>query len=145
MKTTVALTLALSAQAMGNILLSKEMKSLVASDLAGNIHWFSLFLQAAGSPTIWMATAFLTLFFLLFTAALSWADLSFVLPATSFGYVINVACGHYFLGEAVSPLRWVGTLFISIGVTVVARSGTQRADSGESGRKKERVLTEVSR
>ena len=86
MKNTVVLTLALSAQAMGNILLSKEMKSLVASDLVGNIYWFSLFLQAAGSPTIWIATAFLTLFFLLFTATLSWADLSFVLPATSFGY-----------------------------------------------------------
>ena len=140
MKTTVVLTLAISAQATGNILLSKGMKSLVVSDLAGNIYWFSLFLQAAGSPTIWIATAFLTLFFLLFTAALSWADLSLVLPATSFGYVVNVASAHYFLGEAVSPLRWVGTALISIGVVVVARSDTKKV---ESDRKKERIPTEV--
>src|SRR5206468_1204631 len=131
MKTTVVLTLALSAQAMGNILLSKEMKSLVASDLAGNIYWFSLFLQAAGSPTIWIATAFLTLFFLLFTAALSWADLSFVLPATSFGYVINVACARYFLNESVSPMRWAGALVICVGVAFVSRSELKTYDTPE--------------
>src|SRR6266480_1211544 len=126
MKTTVVLTLAILAQAIGDMLLSKEMKSLVSSDLTANIHWLSLVLQAAGSPTIWLGTVFLTLFFLLFTAALSWADLSFVLPATSFGYVVNVASAHYFLGETVSPLRWAGTVLISTGVVVVARSATKR-------------------
>jgi len=130
MKTYAILALAVVAQAIGNVCLSRGMKELGS---AGSI--FSLFSQAAASPAIWVGTALLLLFFLLFAAALSWADLSFVVPAISIEVVANVAFAQYFLKEPVSPVRWLGTLLISIGVILVLRTGKQRVKPGIDGEK----------
>ncbi|HSP07809.1 MAG TPA: EamA family transporter [Acidobacteriota bacterium] len=121
MKTAVVLTIAIFSQAIGNIFLSKAMKA-VGTGIAGN-HGIDLVLQALQNPGLILGTVLLILFFVLYSAALSWADLSFVLPATSFGYILNVAFAHHFLGEPVSSVRWAGTLLIAAGVILVSRSG----------------------
>ncbi len=81
------------------------------------------------SPMVWVGTLLLIVFFVLYSAALSWADLSFVLPATAFGYVLNVAAGHYFLGELVSNRRWGGAVIITLGVLFVSRSGQRTGET----------------
>ena len=53
-------------------------------------------------------------------AALSWADLTYVLPATSLGYVLLALVARFVLHEHVSPLRWLGIAFITGGVGFVA-------------------------
>jgi drug/metabolite transporter (DMT)-like permease len=53
--------------------------------------------------------------------ALSWADLTYVLPATSLGYVLLALIAKYFLHEQVSPLRWLGIALISAGVGFVTQ------------------------
>jgi drug/metabolite transporter (DMT)-like permease len=78
---------------------------------------------------VWVGTLLLIVFFALFSAALSWADLSFVLPATAFGYVLNVAAGYYFLNETVSPRRWAGAVIITLGVLFVSRSGHRTVET----------------
>jgi drug/metabolite transporter (DMT)-like permease len=123
MKTAVVLFLAVISQAIGNVCLTRGMKALASADEAGN--WAALLQSGVRSPTLWIGTLFLIGFFILFSAALSWADLSFVLPATSFGYVLNVACGHYILNESVSQTRWVGAVVITLGVVLVSRSGSR--------------------
>jgi drug/metabolite transporter (DMT)-like permease len=123
MKTPVVLSLAVLTQVCGNLLLSKGMKEAAAVSFHDNL-WFSTAIHAAASPTVWLATGILVAFFLLNSALLSWADLSFVLPATSVAYVINVAAGHYVLHESVSPLRWVGSAIICLGVALVSRTRT---------------------
>ncbi len=52
-------------------------------------------------------------------ALLSWADLSYVIPVTSVGFVLNAVMGAVFLGEAISSLRWLGTLCIVGGTVLV--------------------------
>jgi len=52
--------------------------------------------------------------------ALSWADLTYVLPATSLGYVLLALVAKFVLHEQVSPLRWLGIALISGGVGFVA-------------------------
>ena len=123
MKTAAVLFLAIAFQALGNVFLSLGMKAVKAAGSTGIVHLVLIALQAAGSPAIWLGTIFSITFFLLYSAALSWADLSFVLPATSFGYVLNIACGHYFLHESVHPARWAGSLVIVFGVLLVSRTG----------------------
>src|SRR6266446_2488578 len=123
MKTAVVLILAILAQASGNVCLSKGMREMSAASQLGGHAMVSLILRGLANPTIWLGIGLLGVFFGLYAAALSWADLSFVLPATAFGYVINVACGYYVLHEAVRPARWTGAALISIGVFFVARSG----------------------
>ncbi|HXG91993.1 MAG TPA: EamA family transporter [Blastocatellia bacterium] len=123
MKTAAVLILAIIAQAIGNVCLTKGMKT-ITSDGATLLQIIASGLQ---SPTLWVGTVFLIAFFILYSAALSWADLSFVLPATAFGYVVNVACGYYFLGERVTSARWVGAIIITLGVIFVSRSGERTA------------------
>jgi drug/metabolite transporter (DMT)-like permease len=52
-------------------------------------------------------------------ALLSWADLSYVLPVTSIGYVIVALIGKVLLNEAISPQRWAGIVLIMAGVAMV--------------------------
>ena len=124
MKTYAVLAVSVFAQATGNVFLSKGMKGIHS---VGSM--VSLFPQVAGSPTIWVGTSLLLLALILFAAALSWEDLSFVVPAISVEVVVNVAFANYFLNEPVSSVRWTGALLISIGVILVLRSGRRKTAS----------------
>jgi drug/metabolite transporter (DMT)-like permease len=53
-------------------------------------------------------------------ALLSWADLSYVLPVTSVGYVVVALIGKLLLNEAISNRRWAGILLIMAGVALVS-------------------------
>ena len=74
----------------------------------GDSNWLALLPRAVESPTLWLGTALLIVSFLLFAAALSWADLSFVVPAVSMEVVVNVVFAYYFLHEIISLARWTG-------------------------------------
>lgn len=124
MKTALTLIVAITSQALGNVYLTKAMKAITSTD-SGTNDFVSTAMHTASNPMVWLGTALLLVFFLLYSAALSWADLSFVLPATAFGYVLNVAAGHYFLNEAVSPARWAGSVVITMGVILVSRSSAR--------------------
>jgi drug/metabolite transporter (DMT)-like permease len=54
-------------------------------------------------------------------ALLSWADLSYVLPVTSVGYVLVALIGKVMLNEAITGRRWAGILLIMAGVALVSR------------------------
>ena len=135
MKTAAVLITAIVAQAFGDVCLTKGMKAITSLDVGvtGSSEWFSQVLhiavQAFQSPMVWVGTLLLIVFFALFSAALSWADLSYVLPATAFGYVLNVGAGYYFLGEQVSNTRWAGALIITLGVLFVSRSGSRALET----------------
>ena len=70
----------------------------------------------------WVAVGILLLlaFFATYMTALSWADLTYVLPATSLGYVLLALIARFLLHEHVSPLRWLGIALITGGVGFVA-------------------------
>ena len=119
-KTIAVLIPAILAQAIGNVFLSMRMKEVGDSSL------FALLPRAIESPSLWVGTALLIVSFILFAAALSWADLSFVMPAISSEVVVNVVFAKYFLSEDISLTRWAGILLISIGVLLVMRSARQK-------------------
>jgi drug/metabolite transporter (DMT)-like permease len=101
--------------AAGDSLLSYGMK------LAGSIslrHLSSLVLVVL-NPWIAVGILFLLGFFASYMVALSWADLTYVLPATSFGYVLLTLIAKFLLHEHVTWTRWLGILFISAGVGFV--------------------------
>jgi len=116
------LAIAIVSQAVGNVLLSQGMKLIAGLSQLTWSNWVAIFLQAVQSPSIMLGVGFYVIFFVLFAAALSRADLSFVLPAISSEVVINVAFADCFLNETVSSIRWIGALLISIGVGLVVRS-----------------------
>jgi drug/metabolite transporter (DMT)-like permease len=59
-------------------------------------------------------------FFAAYTSALSFADLTYVLPASSLGYVLVALIARFVFHEQVSVMRWLGIAMISAGVGFVA-------------------------
>jgi len=101
----------------GDVLLKRGMSDLGQIDLAHWTHIFAAFIN----PWIIFGIFCLAGFFYSYLTALSWADLTFVLPASAFGYVVTAFLSRVFLHEAVSPWRWAGVLLITCGVGLVAR------------------------
>ena len=73
------------------------------------------------NPWIALGILFLLAFFAAYMTALSWADLTYVLPATSLGYVLLALIAKFFLHEQVSATRWLGIGLISAGVGFVTQ------------------------
>jgi len=90
-------------------------------DLGGfSLHNFSGLLLAILNPWVAIGILFLLTFFACYMSALSWADLTYVLPATSLAYVLVALIGHFRLHEVISPTRWLGIALIATGVGFVA-------------------------
>ncbi len=136
MKTALVVTLAVIAQAVANTLLSKGMK--VIASMPSFSDGFSLIMLAYAlkSPFIWGGIFLLIVFFACFLSAVSWADLSLVLPATALGYILNVFTGKYFLGEPVSGARWSGSVLSFSGSSWFPSPGREKTKPGSGFRKK---------
>ena len=102
---------------LGDTCLSRGMTTLPAISLA---HPITL-IAAVFTPWIAVGIALLIGFFASYLTALSWADLTFVLPATAFGNVIVAILAHYWLNEPISFERWCGVALITVGVGFVAQ------------------------
>ncbi len=82
-------------------------------------------------PWVLFGIALLIAWTLLRMKLLEWADLSFVLPVTAVGYVLNAILGAVFLHESVSTLRWTGTALIMAGAVMTGLT-SPASDKGGS-------------
>ena len=119
------LVLAVTAfQAFGNLSLAWGMKHAavqVAFDPSG-------YVRDMLNPFVALGIALLVLWLLTRMALLSWADLSFVLPVTAFGYFLAALLGKLFLQEVISPAQWMGIALIFAGILLVGGTGQKTAD-----------------
>ncbi len=122
LKTYFFLLLMVTFGPLGDVFLGKGMRSLgeVESWTPASLSHF--FFRAFTSPTVWLGIVLLMAFFICYTLLLSWADFSYVQPASSFAYVIVALLGHYFLGEVVTVTRWIGIAIICLGVLLVGHT-----------------------
>lgn len=97
---------------LGDSLLARGMKD------TGNIslHHLSGFLLIILNPWVALGILCLLTFFSCYMSALSWADLTYVLPATSLGYVLVAFIGRFGFHESISTTRWIGIMMIAVGV-----------------------------
>jgi drug/metabolite transporter (DMT)-like permease len=100
----------------GDSLLARGMKNLGSVSL----HNLSGLLLSILNPWVTAGILLLLAFFTCYMSALSWADLTYVLPATSLGYVLVALIAHFSFHEEISPTRWIGIALISAGVGLVA-------------------------
>ena len=113
---------------LGDTFLSRGMAHLPLISLT---HPLSL-VAAIFNPWVAIGIALLIGFFASYLTALSFADLTFVLPATAFGYVFIALLAHFWLHEPISLERWMGIVLIAIGVGFVSQgsSFTERPATG---------------
>ena len=101
---------------LGDTCLSRGMTNLPSISPA---HPGAL-IAAVFTPWVAAGIALLIGFFASYLTALSWADLTFVLPATAFGNVIVAFLARFWLHEPISIQRWAGIVLITVGVGFVA-------------------------
>ena len=102
---------------LGDTCLARGMTTMPAISLG---HPAALF---AAVFTPWIAAGIVLLigFFASYLHALSWADLTYVMPATALGNVLVELLSRYWLHEAISVERWAGVVLVTLGVSFVAQ------------------------
>jgi len=131
MKTYIVVAIAALSAAIGESLLSYGMRGYGAISLTEPSGLRMLILSVVTNPFVFTGVVFLGLFFFLYLATLSWADLSFVLPLTALSYMFAALLAQYFLKEDVSWRRWVSTIVIVIiFVALDAKPRTEHTYSG---------------
>jgi drug/metabolite transporter (DMT)-like permease len=121
-KTRLFAAIVILSNTLGNFFIARGMRGLaVPADSA--LHM----LLAIFTPWVALGIALLILWLLSRMVLLSWADLSYVLPVTSLGYVANALMGHFFLGEHITMARWSGTLLIVAGTVLVGMGSHTQA------------------
>src|SRR5437870_5225347 len=121
-KTYALLALMVFFSSVGNVLLSRGMKQ------TGEIVDFSpagltgIFVKTFTNGSIWLGILSLLVFFVSYLLLLSWADFSYVQPASAIGYAFVAVLGYFVLGESISLTRWAGVLTICAGVALVGRT-----------------------
>jgi drug/metabolite transporter (DMT)-like permease len=111
--------------AVGESLLSRGMKQV------GNVslHHLTTVIFAITNPWVALGILFLLGFFITYNTSLSWADLTYVLPATSLSYVLLAFIAKFMLHEQISATRWLGILLISCGVGFVTQGPALTEDA----------------
>ena len=101
----------------GDVCLGRGMRDFGAVTGA---NWRQL-LTVFWNPWVVGGICLLILFFCSYLTALSWADLTFVLPATSLAYVAVAFLSKFCLHEQISTERWLGIALITAGVGFVTQ------------------------
>jgi uncharacterized membrane protein len=115
LKTKLLTIFVVGTNVLGNFSLSWGMKHQAA-----DLGWAPLtYIRLIFTPWVLLGTALLILWLLSRMTLLGWADLSYVLPVTSIGYVMSAVLGKVFFGEQVTWQRWLGTVFIVVGIVFV--------------------------
>ena len=104
----------------GDALLSRGMSQVTMQHGPVDFGHLPLLFHALFNPNIMVGIVLLIGFFASYTNALSWADLTFVMPATAFGNVVIALISRFLLHETLSWSRWLGILLITSAVGFVA-------------------------
>ena len=116
LKTRILTLVVILSNVLGNLSLSMGMKA----ETALGTRTFLLYAKAFFSPMVLLGVSLLIVWLLSRMALMSWADLSYILPITSLGYVLSAVAGKFFLAETITSRRWAGTLLIVLGTVLVS-------------------------
>jgi len=120
MKIWYGVLLLVAADSAGNILISTGMKQVGEVGALRLREVIRIARRALTNPALGLGVLCMAVAFFSFLGLLAGADLSFVLPVTSLGYVVSVLGAKYILGEDVTVDRWIGTVLICAGVALIS-------------------------
>jgi drug/metabolite transporter (DMT)-like permease len=129
LKTYLLISIIVVFAPLGNVLLGKGMKGIGAATAWTPGELPHILLRICSSPFIWLGVASLLTFFVAYMLVLTWADYSYVQPASSFSYAVVAFFSYLLIGEVVTPLRWLGIAVICVGVFVVGRTHPQTTEN----------------
>jgi uncharacterized membrane protein len=111
-KTWICAAVVVLSNVFGNFFMKRGMPGELGTPLE--------YITVLFRPWVTLGVLLLILWLLARMALLSWADLSYVLPVTSIGYVLVAVVGKAMLGEQITATRWAGIVLIMAGVALVS-------------------------
>jgi drug/metabolite transporter (DMT)-like permease len=121
LKTRVFTTLVVLSSVLGNLSLGWGLRRVGTLVSVSPL----VYIRALFDPWVALGVALLIVWLLSHMTLLSWADLSYVLPVTSVGYVLTALAGRLWLNEQITLTRWAGIVLITIGVSMVGRTAVR--------------------
>src|SRR5215472_437727 len=116
LKTCICTAIVVFSNAFGDFFMKRGLPD--TTRLSTPLEYVTMLFQ----PWVTLGVVLLVVWQLSRMALLSWADLSYVLPVTSVGYVLVALISRLFLHEGISPGRWIGIGLIMMGVVIVGRT-----------------------
>lgn len=113
---------------LGDVLLGKAMKKISPMSGWAPASVFRFFSRAFTSPTAWLGIGSLILFFVAYLLALSWADYSYLQPASALSYALVALLAVIALNEKITRTRWGGVLLICLGVLAVTQTAPRTTE-----------------
>lgn len=120
LKTWLALIILVLADAAGSLLLTKGMKQVGEISTFKPKELWRIAKRVVVNPILQLGVLGMTIAFFMFISLLSWADLSFVLPATALTEPVNMLGTRFILKEKVTKLRWFSMVLICLGITLIS-------------------------
>jgi drug/metabolite transporter (DMT)-like permease len=115
----VAMSVACFCAAFGQILVRRGMQQVGELNTWAPLELAKYFWRALINPYVVFGTVGNALFYFLFLAVLSWAEVTVALPLTALEYAVAAVLSILILKESVPPLRWAGIALVVAGVMLI--------------------------
>jgi drug/metabolite transporter (DMT)-like permease len=125
LKTWICATVVVFSNVFGNLFMKRGMPAELPTPLA--------YITVLFQPWVSLGVFLMILWMLSRMALLSWADLSYVLPVTSVGYVLVALAGKVLLNEQITSKRWAGIVLIVAGVALVSGGSAPKTAPRNAG------------
>ncbi|HVB85229.1 MAG TPA: hypothetical protein VNK23_01005 [Candidatus Dormibacteraeota bacterium] len=113
---------------LGDVLLGKGMKRVQPLEGWEPARVLQFFVRAFTTSAVWLGIGSLTLFFVAYLLVLSWADYTYVQPASALSYGLVAVLAFAILNERISLVRWGGVLLICLGVFAVGQTAPRTTE-----------------
>ncbi|WP_447985740.1 EamA family transporter [Nitrospira sp. Nam74] len=120
MMTAVVIAIMVVTDAATDLFLTKGMRQIGEVSLRDPAALVLFAGKALSNRHVLISIACAAIRFAGFLIVLSWADLSFVFPATGMVYVVGTLAAKFILGETISANRWAGIMLVCLGVGLVS-------------------------
>ena len=119
-KIWLALLVLVLADSAGNVFLTLGMKQVGKVATVKPKELWLVLGRVVGNLQLRWGVFCMAVTFFMFIALLSWADLSFVLPATALTEPVNMLGSKFVLKEKITKIRSVSTVLICIGLILIS-------------------------
>jgi drug/metabolite transporter (DMT)-like permease len=121
-KTLLLVVVAVVLGGAGHVMLSKGIRPVGDLTEAPSGRLAGMVARALSSPWLVLGVALQAVFFFMYLALLSRAEVSQLLPLTALDYIVVALLAQWLLGEIITPARWAGIGLIVAGVALVSRT-----------------------
>ncbi|CAK0768787.1 putative EamA domain-containing protein [Azospirillaceae bacterium] len=123
MLNTIVLTMVMVfSDAISDVLLARAMKKTKQHLHYKSRECFSVITIVFSVSSFWGAVLMMAMHFISFLALLTYVQISIVVPLGSLVYIISALGARFFLSERISIQRWIGIVFVGLGVALVSCS-----------------------